>query len=71
MPAPVVDHVQELQRLTQSLDAPAAAVTYHYVRAAFIAEGRCVAATAKRLGMHRRTVQRMLQATKPTPKVPA
>ncbi|HEY8358647.1 MAG TPA: hypothetical protein VIL30_14410 [Ramlibacter sp.] len=39
-----------------------------YVRAAFRASGRNVSETARRTGMHRRTVQRILAAEKPAPK---
>ncbi|WP_353744191.1 helix-turn-helix domain-containing protein [Devosia sp. 63-57] len=46
-------------------------MAFHYVRAALAAEGGCISATARRLGIHRRTLQRMLGKARPKPKVRA
>lgn len=54
------DHAAELARLIDAKDQPADLIAWHYLRAAVQACGGNVSLAAERLGMHRRTVQRML-----------
>ncbi|ODT50280.1 MAG: hypothetical protein BGO80_04015 [Devosia sp. 63-57] len=64
-------HHAALQQAIDLLDLSPNEVAFHYVRAALAAEGGCISATARRLGIHRRTLQRMLGKARPKPKVRA
>ena len=57
---------EELTIAVSAFDATPYEIAWLYVRAAHRECGRNVSETARRLGMHRRTVQRMLSAKRPT-----
>lgn len=44
---------------------------FHYVRAVLDAERGCVSSAARRIGLHRRTLQRMLDKAAPKPRAEA
>lgn len=62
------NHHQAVQTFAQTLTASPRELVFHYVRAVLAEEKGCVMATARRLGMHRRTLQRMLGKSKPAPR---
>lgn len=64
-------HHAALRRAMVTLDLSPNELTFHYVRAVLDEEDGCVSATARRLGIHRRTLQRMLDKRCPKPKVRA
>ena len=57
---------EELTAAVEAFHATPHEIAWLYVRAAHRECGRNVSETARRLGMHRRTVQRMLAAGRPT-----
>ena len=57
---------EELAAAVQTFHATPHELAWLYVKAAHRECGRNVSETARRLGMHRRTVQRMLAAKRPT-----
>lgn len=59
------DHHAELMCIAGALDAPVDVLVYHYIRAVLDECGGNVSEAARRLGMHRRTYQRMLLKSKP------
>lgn len=59
-------HHDKLHHFIATLDATPDAVLFHYVRAVVDEEGGNVSAAARRIGVHRRSLQRMLE--KPRPK---
>lgn len=63
--AAVSDKVAALVMAVTSLDCNPEWVMRIYLEAAFDAENRSMSATARRLGMHRRTLQRILGKTRP------
>ena len=64
------DHSALLLEVVQNFDASVAQLTYHYVRAALDDCGGCVSEAARRLGMHRRTLQRLISLRSAPAKVP-
>jgi ActR/RegA family two-component response regulator len=69
MDAAPANHRAELQGIFLALDAPPDEVVFHYVRAVVVAEKGSIAGAARRLGMHRRTLQRMLSKSRPKPRI--
>lgn len=63
------DHTERLNAGMASLCLSPSEMQFHYVRAVLASEGGCVTRAAKRMGVHRRTLQRMLN--KRAPKVRA
>ena len=64
-------HHDECQRMLVTLDATPSAIAFHYVRAVLDEEDGNICAAARRMGMHRRTLQRMLKTSRPKAKVAA
>ncbi|UYN98375.1 MAG: hypothetical protein KIT02_10395 [Devosia sp.] len=64
-------HHAALRRAMVTLDLSPSELQFHYVRAVLDEEDGCISATARRLGIHRRTLQRMLDKRSPKPKVRA
>ncbi|HEV7293078.1 MAG TPA: helix-turn-helix domain-containing protein [Devosia sp.] len=62
------DHQTRLRSILVTLDAPPSEVLFHYVRATLEECDGCISEAARRLGMHRRTLQRMLLKKAPKPK---
>lgn len=59
----------ELSLSIMSMVDTADLIQWLYVRAAVDACGGCVSEAARRMGMHRRTVQRILQSNRPKGRV--
>lgn len=58
-------HRGELDRSLRSLVLTADQVRWHYIHLVYETHHRNVSETARQLGMHRRTLQRILSKTKP------
>jgi ActR/RegA family two-component response regulator len=56
----VAGHMAKLQGAITRHDLTPAQMRWHYIQMVFLNQGRRVAPTARLLGMHRRTLQRML-----------
>ena len=56
----MTDHTAIVHRIIENMDAPADELMWHYVHAAYQRYGTIIG-TARALGMHRRTVQRLLK----------
>lgn len=66
MTAPsLADHIATLQRAITRVDLTPNQLRWHYIQLAFCVHGGNVSHTARALGMHRRTLQRMLAANAP------
>lgn len=65
-----IEHEYFLEEATELCDMHPDAFRWHYVQMAFKRNNLNVSRTARQLGMHRRTLQRMLD-TRPKAKVPA
>lgn len=59
-PNSVAGHMATLQTAITRHDLTPAQLRWHYIQMVFLHQGRRVAPTARVLGMHRRTLQRML-----------
>lgn len=59
-------HMAKLQSAIVRHDLTPAQFRWHYVQMVFLNQGRRVAPTARLLGMHRRTLQRMLAKGRPS-----
>lgn len=64
----LADHMAILQQALTRQDLTPGQMRWHYIRLAWLTNGRNVSATARALGMHRRTLQRAL-ARKSPPRV--
>ncbi|KKB81032.1 hypothetical protein VW35_02365 [Devosia soli] len=62
-------HAQRLHAGISSLSLSPSEVQFHYVRAVLAAEGGCVTTAARRMGLHRRTLQRMLDKRGPKARI--
>lgn len=61
MTAPALsDHIAKLRQAVTRVDLTPDELRWHYIQLAFHSHGRNVSHTAKALGMHRRTLQRVL-----------
>jgi two-component system response regulator RegA len=60
------DHRAEARRILDAFDRPSGALVYHYVHAAVAACRGNISEASRRLGMHRRTVQRILASSVPS-----
>ena len=63
------DAAEELARAVADMTEPTDLIQWLYVRAAVHACGGNVSDAARRMGMHRRTVQRILQSHRPKGRV--
>lgn len=64
-----LSHLEQLQVGIASMSMPPAEVQFHYARAVLAEEGGCVSKAARRMGIYRRTLQRMLEKNAPKPRV--
>lgn len=58
-------HIERLNAGIASLRLSPSEMQFHYVRAVLASEGGCITRAAKRMGVHRRTLQRMLNKRAP------
>lgn len=61
-------HHDELRLALIRLDLSPSEMQFHYVRAVLDEEDGCVSRAARRMGVHRRTLQRMLNKRGPKPR---
>lgn len=61
-------HIERLSIGVASLRLSPSEMQFHYIRAVLASEGGCVTRAAKRMGLHRRTLQRMLHKSGPKPR---
>lgn len=64
-------HLDHLNAGMASLSLSPSEMQYHYVRAVLAAEKGCISSAARRMGMHRKTLQGMLGKKAPKVRVPA
>ncbi|KKB80803.1 hypothetical protein VW35_00920 [Devosia soli] len=64
-----LSHLEQLQAGIASMNMPPQAVQFHYARAVLAAEKGSISAAARRMGIHRRTLQRMMEKNAPKPRV--
>jgi two-component system response regulator RegA len=62
----MVEHVTEIGNALATLTVSPERVMWHYIHCAFLANGENISATARALGMHRRTLQRALNKRAPS-----